>query len=252
MDKITQSSDLTDDLACDYYSRSQIRKVGLDLLQEQMLSEQLLRESGAAIVRINADDTIGAFSAGAELLFGYDELDLINRPARFLIPECLAHEGGLRGYLSNRGADRVNQWDEPIQARRNDGNELLLTAEISQANAVCGSPYMLVMFHDITRQKQAEQEHHKNRVNLERLVVELRDELRELKHDAEMERKAMENAQLSIKEGLRGPMEKILHKVTTSLRVSKSEEHKGFARRFKFIEREGLKIQAILDDEAQD
>ena len=250
MDEITQSSDMTDDLTCGYYRRSQIRKVGLDLLQEQMLSEQLLRESGAAIVRINADDTIGAFSAGAELLFGYDELDLINRPARFLIPECLAHVDGLRGYLSNRSAD-VDQWDEPIQARRNDGSELLLTAEISQVNAVCGSPYMLVMFHDITRQKRAEQEHHKNRLNLERLVIELRDELRELKHDAEMERKAMERARLGIKQGLRGPLEKILHKVTTSLRVSQSEEHKGFARRFKFIEREGLKIQAILDEEAR-
>lgn len=179
MDDIAKSrSQLLEETARMHRERAKIRSVGFELLQQQTNFEHLIYHSPAAILTFHPDGTVCSFSKGAEILFGYEELDVINRYASFLIPDLNLPVDGLMAYMSKRGQPPVNQWDSPIIARHADNSLLYLTAEISELGGASGFQQMLVVFQNITKQKIAEQEYACYTANIEALVAELKDELR--------------------------------------------------------------------------
>ncbi len=249
MDDIAKSrSQLLEEAARMYTERAKIRSVGFELLQQQTNIEHLIYHSPAAILTFHLDGTVCSFSRGAEILFGYEALDVINRYASFLIPDLNLPVDGLMAYMSNRGQQQVNQWDSPIIARHADNSLLYLTAEISELRRGASFQQMLVVFHNITKQKIAEQEYARYTTNIEALVAELKDELRLYKGSESSTEFAEKDALALIVRELSQPLESLIGEVKRGLATALSK--KKFAAlvpRFKSIQQETTLLTEFIE-----
>ena len=253
MDDIAKSrSQLIEDTARLHHERIEIRSAGFELLQQQTNFEQLIYASQAPIVTFHADGTICSFSAGAERLFGYEELDIANRCADFLVPDANLSVDGLMGFLSTRREQAINQWQLPIMARHADNSLLYLTADVSEVTGISGFHQMLVVFQDITKQKMAEQEYASYTNNLEGLVAELNDELRLSKESAANAGFAEQDALAIVVNELGEPLSRVLAEASKGLSVTTNKRrYSALVKHFKSIEGEVNvlleKLHAFID-----
>jgi len=250
MDDIAKSrSQLIKDAARMHLERIEIRSVGFELLQQQTNFEHLIYSSSAAILTFHPDGTICSFSAGAERLFGYDELDVTNRYASFLVPDANLAIDGLVGYLSHVVKSPVSQWESPIIARHADNSLLYLTADLSEVNGASGFQQMLVVFQNITRQKIAEQEYARYTSNIEGLVAELKDELRLSNESVANAGFAEKDALAMVVSELNQPLKKIVDELNRGLKVTSNKKKYGaLAHRFESIQRETDLLYKMLDE----
>ncbi len=249
MDDIVKSrSQLLEEAARMYTERAKIRSVGFELLQQQINFEHLIDHSPAAILTFHPNGTVCSFSQGAEILFGYEALDVINRCASFLIPDANLPIDGLMAYLNKRGQQPVNQWDSPIIARHADNSLLYLTTEISELRGASGFQQMLVVFQNITKQKIAEQEYARYTANIEALVAELKDELRFSKECEANAGFAEKDALALIASELSQPLERLNDETKSGLATALSK--KKFAAlvpRFKLIQQEAALLTDFIE-----
>jgi PAS domain S-box-containing protein len=195
MDDIAKSrGELVEEVSRIHRSRYRIRMAGLELLQEQTRTRTLLRESPDAIVICDADGSIQLFSRGAETLFGYDELDLLNRPLESILFCPESYGGDVPRYLSRLRKAQADPTRQLLEAYHRNGDKLLLEFSLSLVSidelleeelSTPTGDYQAAMciFHDVTLQRQAFEEMSAHHINLERLVQEMREEL----HAAESE-----------------------------------------------------------------
>ncbi len=250
MDDIAKSrSQLIEDTARMYQERIEIRSVGFELLQQQTNFEQLLYSSPAVILTFNPNGTLCSFSEGAERLFGYEELDVINRCVDFLMPDLNLPVDGLMDFFSQRAVQQVDQWHSPIVARHVDNSVLYLTADISEVGGATGFQQMLVVLQNITKQKIAEQEYARYTTNLERLIGDLKDELRLSKESAVNAGFAEEDALAVVVNELSQPLKRLLGEVKKGLdSASNRKKYSCLVQYFKSIESEGEALSRMLDE----
>lgn len=218
MDDIAKSrSQLIEDAAKSHLERMEIRSTGFELLQQQTNFEHLIYTSQAAIITFHSDGTLYSFSAGAERLFGYDELDVVNRCINFLTPDIALSSDGLMDFLRERAKESTNQWLSPIIARHADNSLIYLTADVSEVVGISGFQQMLVVFHDITKPKMAELEYASYTNNLENLITELNDELRISQESATNAGFAERDALAFVVHELSEPLDQVVTEATQGL-----------------------------------
>ncbi len=248
MDDIVKNrSQLLEEAARMHTERAKIRSVGFELLQQQINFEHLIDHSPAAILTFNPGGTVCSFSKGAEILFGYEVLDVINRYASFLVPDANLPVDGLMAYMSKRGEQQINQWHSPVIARHANNSLLYLTADISELSGASGFQQMLVAFQDITKQKIAEQEYARYTANIEALVAELKDELRFSKECEANAGFAEKDALALIASELNQPLERLNDETKSGLATALSK--KNFAAlvpHFKSIQQEATLLTDFI------
>jgi PAS domain S-box-containing protein len=239
MDDVAKNrSQLIEEAARMHHERIEIRSVGFELLQQQINFEHLIYQSSAAILTFHPDGTICSFSRGAEKLFGYEELDVTNHYANFLVPDANLQVDGLKSYLNGR-KETCSQWESPIVARHADNSLLYLTADISEINGAQGFQEMLVVFQNITKQKIAEQESARYTANIENLVAELKDELRLSKESAANAGFAEKEAVAIVLNEFQQPLERVGCEIKKGLGVASSKKkYSALIRYFESIKQE--------------
>lgn len=122
------------------------------LEQDEKITEQIIKNSGEAIVILNPKKKIKLWNSGAEKLFGYKEVEVLNKElALIVIPTeeqktnvSLVDEVDRKGFIRNVEVRRVTKKGSIIDV------SLSITKVVDNKKKTVG---YLVLYHDITQQK---------------------------------------------------------------------------------------------------
>lgn len=127
------------------------------LEQEKKITEQIIKNSREAIVILNPKRNIKLWNSGAEKLFGYKEIEVLNKKLAVIVipPEeqkgniDLVDEVDRKGYLRNVEVRRRTKKGTIIDV------SLSITKVVDDKKKIIG---YLVIYHDITQQKHVNYE----------------------------------------------------------------------------------------------
>lgn len=152
-----------------------------DLLREaESLLAGILDIAEDAIISVDARQRIILFNQGAEHIFGYRSVEILNEPLDRLLPvryrelhrEHIKNFG--RGEISSR---KMGERTE-VYGRRKDGSEFPAEASISKLETRAGVIYTAIV-RDVTERKKTEQQIVRLNAELERRVEERTAELQQ-------------------------------------------------------------------------
>lgn len=127
------------------------------LEQESKITEQIIKNSSEAIVILNPKKKIKLWNSGAEKLFGYKEIEVLNKElALIVIPAeeqktniSLVNEVNRKGFIRNIEVKRRTKKGTIIDV------SLSITKVLDDKKKIIG---YLVVYHDITQQKHVNHE----------------------------------------------------------------------------------------------
>ncbi|KQX60830.1 hypothetical protein ASD40_31165 [Paenibacillus sp. Root444D2] len=117
----------------------------------------VIESANDAIILADSKGIIISWNTGAQLIFGYQEKDVLGKMLQIIIPERYreAHKKGMERYLST-GKPHVIGKTVELQGLREDGSEFPI--ELSIADWVeDGNTYFSSIIRDITERKKAEE-----------------------------------------------------------------------------------------------
>jgi two-component system sensor kinase FixL len=119
-----------------------------------------------AIVVIETDSTIVAFSRAAEQMFGYSAAEMIGQPVSMLMPEPYRseHTGYIEHYRQT-GEARIIGIGRQIKALRKNGEVFPVWLSVGQSESDSRQRFVGII-RDLTEQKQAELERHALEIRL--------------------------------------------------------------------------------------
>ena len=119
-----------------------------------------------AIVVIEEDGRIVAFSRAAQRMFGYSERSILGKPVTTLMPEPYRteHASYLARYQSTRQAHIIGIGRE-VEAMRQDGTTFPIWLSVGEASSDSGVRYVGIL-RDLTDEREAEHERHALEVRL--------------------------------------------------------------------------------------
>ncbi|WP_246320953.1 bifunctional diguanylate cyclase/phosphodiesterase [Paenibacillus germinis] len=117
----------------------------------------VIESANDAIILADSKGTIISWNTGAQLIFGYQEKDVLGKKLQIIIPERYreAHQKGMERYLTT-GKPHVIGKTVELQGLREDGSEFPI--ELSIADWVeDGNTYFSSIIRDITERKKTEE-----------------------------------------------------------------------------------------------
>lgn len=146
----------------------EVLKINTDITERKKVQEALIASSirlaaildiaEDAIISINQTQQITLFNQGAERIFGYNALEVLNQPLSLLLPErcASAHYQHIAEYSKSSGLARKMGERGKIFGRRKNGTEFPAEASISQLELE-DEKIFTVILRDITEQVQTEE-----------------------------------------------------------------------------------------------
>jgi PAS domain S-box-containing protein len=147
------------------------------------LMAQLYDVTTAGIVVVDADQRIVRVNRGAEVIFGYQEHELENKPLDMLIPARMAgiHRRHVDGFNTSSERARMMGVHRDIIGLRKDGSEFPATAGIAKLEHD-GRRLFAVFLNDTTEQTRAQEEARAQQEEM--MLVRERNRLARDLHDA--------------------------------------------------------------------
>jgi PAS domain S-box-containing protein len=138
------------------------------LRESEFRFRQVTQAANDAIVSMADDGTVASWNQGATAMFGYEEAEIVGRPATLLMPECFrdGHEMAFRRRLAADEPPPLRPFRE-FRGRRMSGAEFPLELSLSEWR-MDGRTYFTAIVRDITERHQAEA---RLRRTLEELLV---------------------------------------------------------------------------------
>jgi diguanylate cyclase (GGDEF)-like protein/PAS domain S-box-containing protein len=126
------------------------------LRQLEMKYRAVTESANDAIVSADARGNIVSWNRGGQVMFGYDEADVLGKPLTILMPERYrdAHERGMGRFLLT-GEPRVIGSTVEVHAQREDGSEFPVELSLSHWSEGDGR-FFTGILRDITERKRAE------------------------------------------------------------------------------------------------
>jgi len=115
----------------------------LDLYESKMHIDAMMNSMRDGVVTSNSDGLITSINPAAARLFGYKEVELINTPAKKLIPALLSKKSFYKKYLDTR---------TETNAIHKKGNTIPIELSISEFK-LNDEPMVTCIVHDITERK---------------------------------------------------------------------------------------------------
>lgn len=136
-------------------AESETRKL---LASKEAQLRSILATSPSAMVVIDEWGGICAFSAAAEVMFGFQAKEIIGRNVNVLMPEpdSTSHDEYIRNYLTS-GEPRIIGFGRRVHGRRKDGTTFALHLEIGESNAG-GRRLFTAFMHDLSAEETSEAE----------------------------------------------------------------------------------------------
>jgi PAS domain S-box-containing protein len=134
------------------------RKQAQAKLQQSEASYRVLVETASdAVISVDESGIIQFANASTTRIFGYDASELIGKSLALLMPELMrmAHENGLRRYLSNAGREVNWQGMELIGLKKN-GQEFPIEVSLGEVTSD-GKHAFTAFIRDISEKKRAEE-----------------------------------------------------------------------------------------------
>lgn len=125
---------------------------------DRAVADALLDVFSDAIVIIDVDARIRAFSPSAEAMFGYEARDVLGENVSVLMgsPERERHDGYIRRYLAG-GAPRVIGHGRAVTARRRDGSSFPARLEVGETTKG-GERLFVGVMHDLTKRTELQRQ----------------------------------------------------------------------------------------------
>jgi PAS domain S-box-containing protein len=237
---------------------------GHELISTQTRMQSLLHRATDAIIQFESDGTISSFNSAAERIFDYAEIELLHRHGEQLFHLPPQFENNVPAYLLNYMRGTVNQYDMPLIGIKRDGSPILLevsVAEIetddlvmfddfSEADSDSDGAYeaFLCILRDITERKHIDEELRLHREDLEALVEEQVEEIRQAQEQAERANHAKSEFLASMSHELRTPMHAILSYSEFGLRKSATARPEKIEQYFSRINTAGRRLLDMIND----
>lgn len=128
------------------------------LEQAGSILESILKTIPDAMVVIDEEGIISSFSATAESMFGYDQVDVIGHNVRVLMPptDRDAHDGYISRFVRT-GEKRIIGIGRTVEGRRKDGTTFPLQLEVGEAK-IGEERYFTGFMVDLTEKHETEAE----------------------------------------------------------------------------------------------
>jgi len=237
---------------------------GHELISTQTRMQSLLHRATDAIIQFESDGTISSFNSAAERIFDYPEIELLHRHGDQLFHLPPQFERNVPAYLLNYMRDTVNQYDMPLIGLKRDGSPLLLEVSVAeietddlvmfddfsegQTDAGGGYEAFLCILRDITERKRIDEELRLHREDLEALVEEQVEEIRQAQEAAERANHAKSDFLASMSHELRTPMHAILSYSDFGLKKSGTAKPEKIEQYFSRINMAGRRLLDMIND----
>jgi len=118
----------------------------------------ILRMAPEAVITVDTEQRITLFSDSAAHIFGYEVSEIMGQHLKILIPEDLRdqHDSHVRGFADSTDDRRDLNKQRDIFGQRKDGSLFPALASVSKLQLPHETVF-IVLLHDITERKQAEQ-----------------------------------------------------------------------------------------------
>lgn len=150
---------------------------GLKVKEGKARLRAIFQNAADGITLIDGQGNIEDFNPACEMMFGYQQEEVIGKNVKILMPEPYHHEHD--GYLENykkTGERRIIGIGRDVKGRHKDGSVFDIDLRVSEVHLPNRKLYM-GMFHNITERKQAE-------ATQQRLINKLTDSNTELERFA--------------------------------------------------------------------
>ncbi len=243
---------------------AQLTRSGHELISTQTRMQSLLHRATDAIIQFESDGTISSFNSAAERVFDYPEIEMLHRHGDqlFLLPDHFRRN--VPAYLLHYVESTAHQYDTPLIGLRRDGSPVLLEVSIAEiasedlllfddfsqgAGAEEGSyEAFLCILRDVTERKRVDEELRQHRENLEQLVAEQVEEIRQAQAEAERANQAKSAFLASMSHELRTPMHAILSYSDFGLKKRGSVDVEKLGQYFGRINSAGRRLLGMIDD----
>ena len=135
----------------------------------------IVESSGDGIIGTDLDGIIRSWNAGAERIYGYTAMEVVNTPASLLAPPEQRTE--ILQLLERARADNVTTNHEAVRQRK-DGRQIHISLTLSpirnEQQAIIG---VSIIARDISAKKRAEEELHRYKTHLEEEVAARTEQL---------------------------------------------------------------------------
>lgn len=241
-----------------------LTRSGHDLISTQTRMQSLLHRATDAIIQFESDGTISSFNSAAERIFDYPEIEMLHRHGDqlFLLPDHFRRN--VPAYLLHYVETTERQYDTPLIGLRRDGSPVLLEvsiAEIASEDLVLFDDFsddgsgedgayeaFLCILRDITERKGIDEELRQHRENLEQLVSEQVEELRQAQAEAERANQAKSAFLASMSHELRTPMHAILSYSDFGIKKLGTANVEKLGQYFDRINTAGRRLLGMIDD----
>lgn len=243
---------------------AQLTRSGHELISTQTRMHSLLHRATDGIIQFESDGTISSFNSAAERIFDYPEIEMLHRHGDQLFPLPQQFRRNVPAYLLHYVASTERQYDTPLIGLRRDGSPVLLEvsiAEIASEDLLLfddfsesagadegGYEAFLCILRDITERKQVDEELRQHRENLEQLVAEQVEEIRQAQAEAERANQAKSAFLASMSHELRTPMHAILSYSDFGLKKLGSANVEKLGQYFDRINSAGRRLLGMIDD----
>jgi PAS domain S-box-containing protein len=242
---------------------AQLTRSGHELISTQTRMHSLLHRATDGIIQFESDGTISSFNSAAERIFDYPEIEMLHRHGDrlFLLPDHFRRN--VPAYLLHYVETTTHQYETPLIGLRRDGSPVLLEVSIAEiasedlvlfddfsddAGAEEGSyEAFLCILRDITERKRVDEELRQHRENLEQLVAEQVEEIRQAQADAERANQAKSAFLASMSHELRTPMHAILSYSDFGLKKLGSANVEKLGQYFDRINSAGRRLLGMID-----
>jgi PAS domain S-box-containing protein len=157
----------------------QAHRTGRELALSEAKMRAVLEGAVDGIITINEDGIIESFNPAAEKIFGYTAQEVIGRNVNLLVPGSHKerHNGYIQRYLKS-GKAKIIGIGREVEGERKNGEVFPIELGVSEIN-VSKKRLFTGITRDVSQRKQTEEELLRYRKNLEQLVEERTQELKD-------------------------------------------------------------------------
>ncbi|MGE8078880.1 EAL domain-containing protein [Peribacillus loiseleuriae] len=126
-------------------------------IESERKFRSVIESANDAIILADSKGSIISWNKGAQIIFGYEDKEVLGKKLQIIIPEQLreAHQLGMNRYLSTNKPRVIGKTVE-LQGLRKDGNEFPIELSVATWKEE-GNIYFSSIIRDITERKHAEE-----------------------------------------------------------------------------------------------
>jgi PAS domain S-box-containing protein len=160
---------------------STLKEKERELLENRNKLHAVFQTAVDCIILIDEKGIIGMVNSATEKLFGFSEAEMLGQNISMLMPEPdkSAHDGYMMNYLRS-GTAKIIGIGREVHAQRKDGSIFPISLGVSEVKLQNGGRLFTGVIHDLSRQKEYEQQIVDLNQKLEQRVIERTEKLSEV------------------------------------------------------------------------